>query len=92
MERRISLYQGLIREHSQQEKPDERFLAGLQVKLGWVYYLLGCLEQAEASSREALERSRRIGDKRTEAGALYTLGILAQERLLTRGRIQSNVE
>lgn len=80
LERRISLYQRLIREYSQQEKPDERFLAGLQVKLGWAYHLLGRFEQAETSSREALARSRRIGDKRAEAAALRTLGILAQEQ------------
>jgi tetratricopeptide (TPR) repeat protein len=80
LDRRISLYQGLIQEYSQQEKPDESFLARLQVKLASAFYLLGNFKEAETCLREALERSRLVGDRRMEADAFRKLGILAQER------------
>ncbi len=80
LDRRISLYQGLIREYSVQEKPDERFLARLELKLSYALYLLARFDEAEAWARRALERSKRIPDRALEARALYRLGTLALER------------
>ena len=80
LERRISLYQGLIREHSEPEQPDEGFLARLHVRLADALHTLTRFDEAAAHAQQALEHSQRAGDRDTEAHALHTLGILAQER------------
>lgn len=80
LDRQISMYQGLIQEYSQQDPPDDRFLAGLQLRLASAFRLLGRIEQAEDHAREALVRCQRAGDKGAEASALHELGISALER------------
>ncbi len=80
LEKRIRLYEELLEDYSSQQKPDERFLAGLQIKLGSAYHLLGRFELAEKHSRAVLQRSRRIKDQHLEAAALLVLGVLAQEQ------------
>jgi tetratricopeptide (TPR) repeat protein len=80
LDRRISLYQGLIREYSSQAEPDERFLTRLQLKLSEGFYLLARFNEAEGCVRDALERSRRAGDSQGEAAAMHALGVLAWER------------
>ncbi|NKB67796.1 MAG: tetratricopeptide repeat protein [Candidatus Latescibacteria bacterium] len=73
LERKVSLYKGLLEEHSQKEK-DGRFLAELWLRLANVQFNLGRLGEAETSAREGLEQSRKIGDKRMESSALNELG------------------
>ena len=80
LQRRISLYEGLIREYEQQEEPDPRFLVELHRKLGEALYLSHRPQQAAPHARTALELSRAVGTSDTEAGCLHLLGILAQEQ------------
>ena len=81
LKRRISLYQRLFEEHSQQQNPDEHFLSSLLIKLGSAFYLLEDFDKSEDYSRLALERSKLARDGRTESAALHMLGMLAGERL-----------
>ena len=79
LERRISLYQGLIEEHGGLEKPDERFLARLELRLAVAFSTLGRLAKGKSHALRALERSRRAGDGRAEADALHHLGDIVLE-------------
>jgi len=81
LERRVSLYQGLLREYSQQENLDERFLAGIYGRLASAFYLLGHLQQAEQAARDALEHSHHTGDLTLKADSLFMLGAVAREQL-----------
>jgi tetratricopeptide (TPR) repeat protein len=80
LERRLSLYRGLLRDHSQEEHPDQAFLTGLEIKIGLGCYYLGEWEEARAHWQKALEIGQRAGDDRGQAAALHNLGILAQEQ------------
>lgn len=79
LDRRISLYEGLFEEYSQQEEPDERFIANLLVKLSNMYLLRFDLDRAVIRAREALKRFRQLGDRETEVSLLITLGNLTEE-------------
>ena len=88
LDRRISLYQGLIVEHGRQETPDESFLARLEMRLVSAFHILGHLDEAEAHAHQALERGWRSGNQETEAIALGMIGVLA----LQRGRVDEAEE
>ena len=79
LERRIGLYKGLIQEHGGQEKPDERFLARLELRLASACFTLGRLEEARSHALQALEHGPRSDDAGAEADALYVLGNVAIE-------------
>ena len=79
LERRISLYQGLIDEQGLQEKPDEAFLGRMHLRLAWAFVTLGPLADSEAHALRALELSGRSGDQHTEADALEAVGGRALE-------------
>ncbi len=79
LDRKISLYEGLIEEYSQQEEPNERFLADLLHKLATIYILRGDLHRGEIHAREALERVRQLGDREAEINILVLLGYATQE-------------
>ncbi|MFH1742403.1 MAG: tetratricopeptide repeat protein [bacterium] len=80
LESRLSLYQGLIKEYSQEEKPDEAFLARLHLKLGVVFYHLTQFGESEKCAQKSMEYAHVSGDRETESAAVYVLGILAEER------------
>ena len=73
LDRRISLYEGLIEEYSQQEEPDEGFLVGLLLKLVKLYTLRGDFPRAATRAREALERVRQLEDREYEIHILLSL-------------------
>jgi DNA-binding SARP family transcriptional activator/tetratricopeptide (TPR) repeat protein len=50
--------------------------AQAQSNIGWVYWLRGRYDQAEASLQESLAISRRIGDRALEGASLSNLGII----------------
>jgi len=79
LERRVSLYEGLIREQQAADSPDYGFLARLQNRLAWAYFELTRHREAESTARQALECAQRAGDPAEEATAESTLGALAIE-------------
>ncbi len=80
LERRLSLYRGLLEDYSLEERPDEAFLAELERKIGQACYYLGEWAEARAHWQRALEISERAGDEEGRAVALHNLGILAQRQ------------
>jgi tetratricopeptide (TPR) repeat protein len=80
LERRLSLYQGLLEDYSQEERPDEAFLAELEHKIGLACYYLGEWAEARVHWQRALEISEGAGDEEGRAVALHSLGILAQDQ------------
>jgi len=80
LERRLSLYQGLLEDYSQEERPDEAFLAGLERKIGSACYYLGEWTEARAHLQRALEISKGASDEEGRAVALHSLGVLAQDQ------------
>lgn len=79
LDRRISLYEGLIEEYSQQEEPNEMFLVGLLIKLAHIYFLRGDNRRAEIRAREALDQVRQLGAREAEIRILIGLGNLTGE-------------
>ena len=78
LERRLSLYRGLLEDYSREERPHEVFLAELERKIGLACYYLGEWTEARAHWQQALEISERAGDEGGRAVALHSLGALAQ--------------
>jgi len=78
LERRLSLYRGLLEDYSQEERPDEAFLAELEFKIGRACYHLGEWAEARVHWQRALEISDGASDEGGQAVALHSLGMLAQ--------------
>lgn len=78
LERRISLYQGLIQEHSTQEQPDHRFIGELELRLSQVLEHCSRLDEAEGVAKEALARARNQSIAQLEARALSRLAWLKE--------------
>ena len=78
LERRLSLYRGLLEDYSQEEQPDQAFLAQLEHKIGRACYHLGEWAEARAHWQRALEISEEAGNEGGRAATLHSLGMLAQ--------------
>ena len=80
LERRLSLYRGLLEDYSQEEHPDQAFLAELERKIGLACYWLGEWVEARTHWQRALEISEEAGDEGGRAVALHNLGVLAHDQ------------
>lgn len=79
LERKLSLYQGLLEEQGRQDAPDEAFVARLSTRISMAFRVLGRLKEAEDQALQALETFRHIGDRAGEAEALECLGVAQVE-------------
>ena len=77
LERRISLYQGLLDEYARQTEPDVQFLGRLHIRLARSFMGLDRLAKAEAHADRALDHGRQAGDRNLEADALTMIGSVA---------------
>ena len=80
LERKISLYQGLIAEHSQPEPRDERFVARLKLRLVDIFLMLGQFAKAEQYLVDVTNISEQIEDAELRAASAFYLGTLALEK------------
>jgi len=78
LERRLSLYRGLLKDHSQEERPDSTFLGGLEHKIALASYYLGDWSEARVHWQRSLEISEASEDEEGRAVALHNLAVLAQ--------------
>ena len=81
LERKISLYQELLREYGGEEPADEEFLLRVKNRLTMALYHAGRFQEAETQAREAADLSQRIlGPEDPQAATTLTnLGGVLQE-------------
>ena len=79
LERKASLYEGLIKEQLERDEPREDYIARLRERLIGVLYYLRQFDKMEREAQLLLEWAQ-DHDAEQEASAYHLLGIVAQER------------
>ena len=79
LERRASLYRGLVREHQSRSSVDQPALVRALLRLAEAEQRLGNRVAAESATQQAVEGARIANDRVALVPALFRLGHLAQE-------------
>jgi tetratricopeptide (TPR) repeat protein len=79
LERRVSLYRGLVQERASQSPADRRGLVRALIRLAQAEQLLGNRDSAESAARRAVELARSANDAAALVPAHFQLGRLVED-------------